>query len=183
MIMEIFVSSEGTQYKWEKGHENMVDLSEAEVQLMKFKVSLMSDDEILNRESGNGTPMGIPVPLSKERLIGIRDKLVDILKKGPFIDFEEHAIERIVTDSLLDDEDPQKRGWTSQVEAVNCVLSAKRVTGVRLNVDHKHPENTESVKHLHQQFAIVIEGKKESGKGRLVLVILSENTISIITVL
>ena len=102
----------------------------------------------------------------------------------PFIDFEEHAISRIVEDSLMDESDPRKRGWISRQEAENCVLQMKKVLGVRLNVDHRHPENTEKVKHLHQQFAIVIEGKKNNDeKGKLVLVILNEGNITVVTVL
>ncbi|MFT8928356.1 MAG: hypothetical protein ABF969_03345 [Sporolactobacillus sp.] len=181
--MEIFVSSDGTQYKWDRDNEYFVILTDTEIKLLKFKVQLMSDDEILNRESGNGISMGIPVSLSRERLAGIKNKLIDILKTGPFIDFEQHAIERIVEDSLFSDGDPRKRGWISQDEAKHCVMTARYVSGVRLNVDFQNPDNTEKVKHLHTQFALVIQGEKTTGDGRLVLVILSEKVITIITVL
>ena len=39
--------------------------------------------------------MGIPIALGKDRLIEIRDRLVEILKNGPFIDFEKHVLERL----------------------------------------------------------------------------------------
>lgn len=181
--MEYFVSSEGTQYNWSKSHECVVDLTKNEIALLKVRVLQMSDKELLNKQSGNGTIMGLPVRLSRERLLEIRGKLVDVLKQGPFINFEEHAISRIVEDSLLEDSDPEKRGWTSIAEAKDCVLSAKSISGVRLNIDHNHPENTESVKHLHQHIALEIRGEKSNGIGRLVLVLLSQNTISVITVL
>lgn len=127
----------------------------------------MSDEEILNTTSGNGVPMGIPIALSNDRLIELRDRLVAILMKGPFIDFEKHVLERLVYDALLDDEHPDKRGWNNKEDVRDCVLSASRVTGVRLNVDHRHPENTERIKHLHPNLALVISGKKVMVKGDL----------------
>ena len=174
---------EGTKYKWNRGQETFVQLSDEEIKLLKLKVSLMSDFDILNRESGNGVAMGIPIALSKERLRDIRDKLVGMLKTGPFIDFEEHAIARIVYDSLLPDGHPEKRGWISQQEAKDCVMTARWVHGVRLNVDHEHSDNTDKIKHLHPHLAIAISGQKTGGEGRLVLVILTERTISVVTVL
>ncbi|MEK5233472.1 hypothetical protein MHB42_17345 [Lysinibacillus sp. FSL K6-0232] len=181
--VEIFVSNDGTQYIWNRDQEEVILLNDAETKMVSLKVSLMSDEEILNRTSGNGVPMGIPITLSKDRLIEIRDNLVQILKKGPFIDFEKHVLERLVYDALLDDNHPEKRGWNNSEEVRECVLSASMVTGVRLNVDHHHPENTEKVKHLHPNLALVISGSKGTGKGRLVLVILNEQTISVITIL
>jgi hypothetical protein len=181
--VEVFVSHEGTQYIWNRIQEEVVLLSDEEVKVVSFKVGLMSDSEILNRVSGNGVSMGIPIPLSKDRLIEIRDRLVTVLMKGPFINFEQHVLERLVYDALLDEGHPDKRGWDNREDVRDCVLSAHKVTGVRLNVDHNHPENTEKVKHLHPNLALVISGNKKSGEGRLVLVILNENTISVITIL
>lgn len=143
----------------------------------------MRDHKILNRKSGNGIAMGIPVGLNKARLSEIKDKLVEVLKSGPFIDIETHVIDRLVEDSLLEDDDPAKRGWEDEEEIKNCILTVKKVTGVRLIVNHEHPENTEKIKHLHPHIALVISGKKEDGEGRLVLVILNENTINVITIL
>lgn len=180
---EVFISMEGTKYKWNRFQETFVNLSDEEVKLLKLKVSLMSDFEIQNRQSGNGIVMGIPIVFSKERLKAIRDKLVEVLTRGPFINFEEHAISRIVYDSLLPDGHPDKRGWISQQEAKECVMTARRVHGVRLNVDHEHPENTDEMKHLYPHLAIAISGLKTSGEGRLVLIILTERTISVVTVL
>lgn len=97
---------------------------------------------------------------------------MEVLSDGPFIDVEKHVIDRLVLDSLLDEDDVK-----------DCVLSVKKVMGVRLNVNHEHPENTEKVKHLHPYLALVIQGTKNDGSGRLVLVILNENTINIITIL
>ncbi|XID91485.1 hypothetical protein ACF3MZ_23670 [Paenibacillaceae bacterium WGS1546] len=165
------------------GIETFVQLIDEEIKLLKLKVSLMSDFDILNRESGNGVAMGIPIVLSKERLKDIRDKLVGILRRGPFIDFEAHAVERIVYDSLLPDGHPEKRGWISQQEAKDCVMTANWVHGIRLNVNHEHPDNNDKIKHLHPHLAIAISGQKASGEGRLVLVILNERTISVVTVL
>lgn len=183
-MIEIFISKDDTQYIWDRSNEHIVQLNSFDLNVLKLKIGLMNDFEIMNQESGNGTPMGIPLPLTKEKEKEIRDKIVAILVKGPFIDFEEHAIARIVEDSLLDKSDPRKRGWNSQLEATNCILSTKRVLGVRLNVDHRHPENTEKIKHLHQQCAILIEGKKnEDGIGRLVMVFLNEEQITVVTVL
>lgn len=181
--VEVFVSNDSTQYIWNSSQEEIILLSETEIKILSFKVGLMSDEEILNRTSGNGVSMGIPIPLSKDRLIEIRDRLVKVLKKGPFINFEQHVIERLVYDSLLDDRHPDKRGWDNRDEIRNCVLTASKVTGVRLNVDHNHPENNEKVKHLHPNLALVIKGEKSGSEGRLVLVILNKNTISVITIL
>jgi len=181
--VEIFVSNDGTQYIWNRNQEEVVLLSDPEIKMVSIKVSLMSDEEILNRTSGNGIPMGIPIALSKNRLIEIRDRLVGILKNGPFIDFEKHVLERLVYDALLDEGNPDKRGWNNREEVKDCVLTAQRVTGVRLNVDHHHRENTDRQKHLHPNLALVISGEKNSGQGRLVLVILNENTISVVTLL
>lgn len=181
--VEIFVSNDGTQYIWNRDQEEVILLSDDETKMVSLKVSLMSDEEILNRTSGNGVPMGIPITLSKDRLIEIRDNLVQILKKGPFIDFEKHVLERLVYDALLDDDHPEKRGWNNREEVRECVLSASMVTGVRLNVDHHHTKNTEKVKHLHPNLALVISGSKDTGKRRLVLVILNKQTISVITLL
>ncbi|MFK4426036.1 hypothetical protein [Bacillus sp. RC51] len=181
--VEVFVSNEGTQYIWHRGQEKIVKLTDEEVNLIGFKVRLMEDKEILNRQSGNGISMGIPIKLNKDRLKEIKDMLVTVLKSGPFIDIETHVIDRLVLDSLLDEEDPQKRGWEDEEDVKNCVLTAKKVVGVRLNVNHQHPENTNKIKHLHPHLALVISGKKEDGSGRLVLVILNENTINVITIL
>lgn len=79
--VEIFVSNDGTQYIWNRDQEEVILLNDAETKMVSLKVSLMSDEEILNRTSGNGVPMGIPITLSKDRLIEIRDNLVQILKK------------------------------------------------------------------------------------------------------
>ncbi|KOR87797.1 hypothetical protein [Paenibacillus solani] len=178
-----FISKEGTRYTWDRSKETFVQLTDLEVNLMRLKVMGMNDADILNRTSGNGIPMGIPITFSKERLISLRDKLLEILKAGPFIGFEDHALERIIEDSLLSDDDPNKRGWTSKEEAENCVMKAKKITGVRFNVDHRHPKNTETEKFLHPHLGIVITGEKTTGEGRMVLVVLTESTISVVTVL
>jgi hypothetical protein len=181
---EIFVSQEGTQYKWDHSKETIVRLTDEEIRLLKARVSLMHDDEIQNTHSGNGTPMGIPVAINQKRLQDVKFKLAQILADGPFIGITAHAISRMLEDALLDDEDPNKRGWESQQEIKDCVLNVKKVHGVRLNLDHDHPDNTSNVKHLHSQMALVIRGPKgDEAEGRLVLVILDERSINVITIL
>ncbi|MFF2531515.1 hypothetical protein ACFVS2_21645 [Brevibacillus sp. NPDC058079] len=181
---EIFKSMEGTEYKWEREQEKIIVLSDDEVKLLHFKVNLMSDEEILNRVSGNGVPMGIPIKLSDDRLNEIKAKLVTVLKDDElFIDVENHVLDRLVWDSLLEDGHPDKRGWETQEEIEECIYNVKKVHGIRLNVNHEHPQNTESLKHLHPHLALVISGRKKDGSGRLVLVVLNKNQISVITIL
>lgn len=77
-----------------------------------------------------------------------------------------------------------KRGWSNEEEVKKCVLTVKRVNGVRLNVDHDHPLNTDSIKHLYPHIALVIQGKKDDDTdGRLVLAVLTDNEIRVITIL
>lgn len=181
--MECFISKEGTRYFWIRNDECIVDLTKHEVSLLKIKVKELSDRQILNTDSGNGVTMGIPVYLSNERKRDIKSKLIDVLKKGPFIGFQEHAIVRIVEDAVLDDDDPKKRGWTGQDEVKNCIMSVKRVSGFRLNIDHAYSEGTDKVKYLHTNIALELYGQKKDGIGRVVLVLIDENTISVVTVL
>lgn len=62
--IETFISLDGTQYIWYRGQEKMIELTDKEIAFIKLKVKLMRDADILNRESGNGTPMGIPIVLT-----------------------------------------------------------------------------------------------------------------------
>lgn len=180
---EVFLSMEGTRYLLDRSQETVVRLTDLEVALLKQKVSLMSDQQILNRESGNGISMGIPIAMSQERLKDIHHQLVQVLKTGPLIDLEQHVIDRLVWDSLLPEHHPDKRGWEDEEDIKNCIYTARKIAGVRLNVNHFHRDNTEKVKHLYPHPAIVIEGSKASGNGRLVLVIFHEQSISVITIL
>ncbi|WP_233403600.1 hypothetical protein [Bacillus halotolerans] len=173
---EVFVSSENTQYIWQRNQETIVNLTEEELSLLKFKVRLMKDEDIQNKESGNGVTMGIPVKLEAERFREIRDRLRSILENDPNIQMEPHAIDRLL-------EVGEYRGWEDEQDVIDCVTTAKFVNGVRLSVNHKNPKNTEKVKHLHTNFAIEIKGKKQNGQGRLVLVIFNENKISVVTIL
>ncbi|MEC1670581.1 hypothetical protein [Bacillus mojavensis] len=173
---EVFVSSENTQYIWQRNQETIVNLTEEELSLLKFKVRLMKDEDIQNKESGNGVTMGIPVKLEAERFREIRDRLRGILENDPNIQMEPHAIDRLL-------EVGEYRGWEDEQDVIDCVTTAKFVNGVRLSVNHKNPKNTEKVKHLHTNFAIEIKGKKQNGQGRLVLVIFNENKISVVTIL
>lgn len=70
---EIFVSAEGTEYRWKKSQEIVVKLTKEEINLLKLKVNLSQDSDILNRESGNGIAMGIPISLSNARLFELRN--------------------------------------------------------------------------------------------------------------
>ncbi|MCC9021487.1 hypothetical protein [Bacillus nakamurai] len=173
---EVFVSSENTQYIWQRNQETIVKLTEEELSLLKFKVKLMKDEDIQNKESGNGVAMGIPVNLEAKRFREIRDRLRGILENDPNIQMKPHAIDRLL-------EVGEYRGWEDEQDVIDCVTNAKFVNGVRLNVNHKNPKNTEKVKHLHTNFAIEIKGKKQNGQGRLVLVIFNENKISVVTIL
>lgn len=179
---EIFISQDGTQYMWDKSQEMIVNLSEEELQLIKLKVNLMSDNEILNTESKNGITMGIPIQLNRIRLTDLTLKIIEVIKNEPKIIFSDHVIERLVLESM--DENNDKRGWEDEDDVKCCLFTAKKVTGVRLNVNHNHPEDTEKVKHLHPYLALVIQGKKlNSENGRLVLVIFIENQVKVITIL
>lgn len=182
--IEYFISSEGTQYIWEREKEVFVRLTDEEVNLLKFKIRLMSDNDILNRESGNGTPMGIPFELNNKRLIEIKDIIIRIINNDGRVKIDDHAVNRITEDSYLDENNPNKRGWKNDDEVIKTVSSIKKVYGTRLNVNHFHPNNTEKIKHLQRHIAFVAEGKKNNDKvGRLVLIILNEDTLSVITVL
>ena len=51
-------------------------------------------------------------------------------------------------------------------------------------LDHDHPLNTDSIKHLYPHIALVIQGKKDdNADGRLVLAVLTDNEIRVITIL
>ena len=176
---EIFISKDGTKYKWDKSQEIIVKLTKIEMLLLKYKVKLLPDNDILNRESGNGVAMGIPIYLSTSRLDELSHKLVTIIKRDPTIIFSDHVFERLVLESFED-----KRGWNDEEEVKNCVITAQRVTGIRLNVNHNHRYNTHKLKHLNPHLALVIEGEKDANcNGRLVLVVLADNEIRVVTIL
>lgn len=173
---EVFLSSENTQYIWQRDQEKIVNLTEEELSLLKFKVRLMKDKDIQNKESGNGITMGIPVQFDANRYRDIRDRLKTILEKDPNINMEPHAVDRLLNEGEF-------RGWEDEQDVIDCITTARFVNGVRLSVNHKNPNNTEKVKHLHTNFAIEIKGTKQNGQGRLVLVIFNENKISVVTIL
>lgn len=179
---EVFVSAEGTEYRWKKSQEIVVKLTSEEINLLKLKVNLSQDSDILNRESGNGIAMGIPISLSNARFFELSRQLASVIENEPTIIFSDHVIERLVLESF--ESYPDKRGWSNEEEVKNCVLTARRVHGVRLNVDHDHPLNTDSIKHLYPHIALVIQGKKDdNADGRLVLAVLTDNEIRVITIL
>lgn len=181
-IYEIFVSADGTEYRWKKSQEIVVKLTDEEINLLKLKVNLSKDSDILNRESGNGIAMGIPISLSDARLIDLSRQLAYVIANEPTIIFSDHVIERLVLESF--ESSSGKRGWSNEEEVINCVLTLRRVTGVRLNVDHNHALNSDSIKHLYPHIALVIEGKKDDDTGgRLVLAVLTDNEIRVITIL
>lgn len=99
---EVFISQDGTQYKWDRSQEAIVNLTKQELELLELKVRLMPDSEIQNRTSGNGITMGIPIALSKDRLIELTKKLFAIIQNDPTIVLSEHVIERIVLESPLE---------------------------------------------------------------------------------
>lgn len=173
---EVFVSSDNTQYNWFRSQETVVNLTDEELAWLKFRVRAMKDEEIQNKQSGNGVPMGIPVALKAERYREIRERIFEILKDDPDIRMSPHALDRLFTEGHI-------RGWEDEEDVMDCVTSARFVNGVRLNVNHDDPKNTEKVKHLHTNFAIEIKGEKKDGTGRLVLVIFNENKISVVTIL
>ncbi|KJS46188.1 hypothetical protein [Desulfosporosinus sp. BICA1-9] len=179
---EVFVSAEGTEYRWKKSQEIVVKLTSKEINLLKLKVNLSQDSDILNRESGNGIAMGIPISLSNTRLLELSRQLASVIENEPTIIFSDHVIERLVLESF--ESYPDKRGWSNEEEVKNCVLTVRRVHGVRLNVDHDHPLNTDSIKYLYPHIALVIQGKKDdNADGRLVLAVLTDNEIRVITIL
>lgn len=174
--IEIFISSNNTQYIWERSREMIIQLSELEISLLKMKVKEMDDEEILNRQSGNGIPMGIPIKLSDTRLKDFFEILKRILIKRPSIGIEPHTISRLL-------EYGSDRGWDDEEQIIKCIEGVNKVTGVRLNVNHANPNNTKAVKHLHPNLALEIRGRKRNGQGELILVVLSEKKISVITIL
>lgn len=179
--LEIFVSREGTQYKWDKSQEKVVNLTEEELRLLKFKTTLMTDDDILNTQSGNGIAMGIPVMLNRDRLTELSKKVISVVESQPSIIFSDHVVERLVLEFT---EGYTSRGWQSEDDVKHCVLTAKRVYGIRLTVNHKHPLNTDNIKHLHPHIALIIQGRKEDDEnGKLVLVIFDEKQIRVVTIL
>ncbi len=92
------------------------------------------------------------------------------------------VFERLVLESLEDNND--KRGWNDEEEVKNCVMTARRVTGIRLNINHDHPYNTPTLKHLNPHLALVIQGEKDdNSSGRLVLAVLTDNEIRVVTIL
>ncbi|RSL33929.1 hypothetical protein D7Z54_07370 [Salibacterium salarium] len=178
-----FYSFEGTTYKWYSEKETLVNLTPLELQMIKKKVSLMSDKTILNRESGNNIKMGIPVVLHKEKLAEVYRFMRRMINKGSEVMIEAHAVDRLLEDYILPDGDSQKRGWSDEHEVRNCVRSMHRIVGLRLNVDHNNKKNTINVKHLFPQIGITIEGKKQDGNGRVVTAVLTDKSITVITIL
>lgn len=177
-----FVSQDSTKYILNRA-QMPLQLTVKELELLKLKVSLMRDDAILNRESGNGVAMGIPIILSPNRLSEIRDLLKRIMKANPDIELTSHVRDRLVEDDLLPDGHRDKRYWADEEDVENCLLHVEKVVGVRLNVDHEHPYNTVKMKHLHPSIALEIQGPKSKGKGRLVTVVIDHRTITVITIL
>jgi len=179
--VEIFFSRDGTQYKWDKSQDKVVNLTPEEMKLLRYKVTLMSDDDILNIRSGNGIAMGIPVQLNKNRLKELSRKLVSVTRSQPSIILSDHVIERLMMEYL---EDYNLRGWLSEDDINCCILSVKRVCGIRLTVNHAHSLNADKIKYLNPHFTIEIQGKKENDEdGRLVLVLFDENQIRVVTIL
>lgn len=177
-----FVSQEGTRYIWEQ-IDNIVDLTPQELILTKVKVKLMSDHTILNQVSGNHIQMGIPLYVNDKRRHEIYRSYKRILSGNPNIRIETHAIDRLIDDSLLSGDDPNKRGWVDEEDIRQCVRSMYSIVGIRLNVNHHHRQNTSNKKYLHPQIALTIKGKKADGEGRVVTAVLTERDITVITIL
>ncbi|WJV20688.1 hypothetical protein QU593_09760 [Rossellomorea marisflavi] len=173
---EVFISQEGTNYRWFGLKEDIVKLTVEELGLTMIKVSCMNDSDILNTESGNGTKMGIPLTLSNERKKEVYSNLKQAIDESIHIGLQPHAYERLL---LCGDE----RGWSDEMQVLYCVENIKRVLGIRLNVDHKHQDNSESVKYLHKDFSIEVTGAKGLGTGRLVLTAPEDKAIRVITIL
>jgi hypothetical protein len=177
-----FISQEGTKYIWDP-IDNIVDLTPHELRYSQIKIRLMSDRTILNQVSGNNIQMGIPLQVSPERLREVKRYYRRLLIEEPNINIESHAIDRLIEDTLIPDEDPSKRGWIDENDIRECVRSMYQIIGLRLNVNHYHSLNTKDIKYLHPQFAITIKGKRSDGEGRVVTAVLDKSNITVITIL
>lgn len=177
-----FVSKEATKYLWEP-IDNIVDLTPQELSFTQIKVKLMSDRTILNQISGNSIQMGIPLQISSTRLREVKRNYRRILSENPDILVESHAVDRLIEDSLISDDDSRKRRWINEDDIRECVRNMYKIQGIRLNVNHQHSQNTANLKYLHPQMAITIKGKKANGEGRVVTAVLSRRSITVITIL
>lgn len=145
-----FISKEGTKYIWE-GNDNIVDLTPQELTFSQIKVRLMSDWTILNQTSGNSIQMGIPLQISASRLSEVKRNYRRILSDNPDIRIESHALDRLIEDSLIPDDDPRKRGWLNEDDIRECVRSINEIQSIRLNVNHQDQRNTDNRKYLHPE--------------------------------
>lgn len=179
-----FESANGTIYRWNEHQEAALTLREHEITQLRESISQMPDQTILNDVSGNGVPMGVPIPISEERLSNFLEfiKVVISLREKLNIRVTEHAQERLEEDMLNGVDHPDFRGWMSGDEIHECVCNIHRVDGARLTIDKR--SLTEEEKRFYSPIALEVRGKKPSGEeGTLALAFIEETQVRIITLL
>lgn len=179
-----FTSADGTVYTWDERQETAMTLSPDELEALRDLISSLKDEIILNDKSGNGIPMGVPVPLSEEKLNVILDLILHVIKfkDALKIRITEHAAERLEQDMLNGPGHPDFRGWLSEEDIEHCVCTIHKVDSARLTVDKRTVDS--EIKRFNSPLALEVRGKRTDGtEGTLALALIEDTQIRIITLL
>lgn len=179
----LFTSKNGTEYRWERPVGSLFDLTAQEILLTRVKIRALDDADIQNQQH-NGKPMGLPIALSRPRMVDLYNVLRTVVnRKNHEITLTSHAIDRLMEDWALPQGDPNKRGWDNEDDVRNCVRKAVAVTDPRLNIDHHDRRNTATVKYIKPFLSFTVHGPKVSGNGKVVSVIIGKKAIQVNTIL
>lgn len=182
--MHEFISADGTSYHWEKRKEAAITLEEDEINGLRSHILGLSDTVIQNQQSGNGIPMGVKIPISADRLDDFLNLIIGIIKfKDKFsVQILPHAADRLAQDIINGSSHPDFRGWLSETDVHECVLTISQVNGARLTIDRRTLHDSQ-IK-FNSSIALEVRGTKPDGThGTLALAFIEERKIRIITLL
>ena len=167
-----------------EGKEAAITLQEDEIDDLKSHILGLSDSVIQNQTSGNGIPMGVKIPISADRLNQFLSLILDLIKFKDKLAVQilPHAADRLAQDIINGPTHPDFRGWLSETDVHECVLTISQVNGVRLTIDRK-TLNDPQIK-FNSSIALEVRGTKPDGThGTLALAFIEETKIRIITLL
>jgi len=179
-----FVSADGTKYVWEEHEEASLTLEREEIEQLREYIQETTDRVLQNDTSGNGIPMGVKIPLSVERLEIFTEVVLSVikLKEQLKIELSGHAEQRLEEDLINGEGHEEYRGWSSEEDVEQCVLSIEAVNSARLTINKRSLRSSEIT--FNSKIALEVRGVKPSGEvGTLALAIIEEDKIRIITLL
>jgi hypothetical protein len=179
-----FMSADGSTYRWDEAEESAIPLTENEITELRDSILQLSDTSIQNETSGNGVPMGVKIPLSRERLDQFLEVILHIIKfkEKLAVKISTHAADRLEEDMLNGTGHPDFRGWLSEGDIHHCVCNINQIDGARLTINRSTIK--ESLIRFHSPIALEVVGQRPDGKqGTLAIAFIETHKIRIITIL